>query len=700
MTRVPNLLPTVAAARPEASVAPTSGRDFDDVLARTYQDRPRDTAGRPEHRPTGQRPDPDRSARTDQSSNPGNNRPESAKPVSRQQIRAGAVISTSRARARDDQAPNVEDLDDPDAGRLNATGLDRPVTEADRTTTHNDAETGSPAGLAAAGHARDILAEPVAGLIADPALLAAMVTTAPTLLTPATAPEPEAGMLSVASVDGGTAVIVTAPGSAAVASGAGSAASPASAASTGAGLVGGPPNGPNLDETSRPAGNSGALNVDSPDLGTASGRNGSAQAIPVPTPSDPTSPVAATIANDADMSPTAAVTGSGAAQLAATLTPVTGTTPPLSVSVAESGGAVTAGTAAGTDGSSNLVPGALVTGAETNPARAAGTAPATGTSPSPASTSAFTDVDAVPSVPATAPTVDPVAAALAGVYGTERIGSLNGPSGPIPGASHPDGAIGSLPPGGTGLPGAVPSNGLNDSNGTDSSNSHRNPGSDGSAALAAQLTPNDVPGVSTAGMNTAPGAAAAGLPVTPGIAGVPVPGINGLPGVTGLTGATATPAIDSSARAGATSQVSDQVAAQIGRQLHGVRMLNDGTHHTVLRLSPEHLGEVTITLDVRAGGIRLDLAAGSQALAALQADLGHLRDNLAVSGLDLADVTLSSHDAGPGTNGQAAARERWESAPNGRERPGDGPGGSATPADRSPDQAIGRTRDGGLDVLA
>jgi flagellar hook-length control protein FliK len=119
----------------------------------------------------------------------------------------------------------------------------------------------------------------------------------------------------------------------------------------------------------------------------------------------------------------------------------------------------------------------------------------------------------------------------------------------------------------------------------------------------------------------------------------------------------------------------------------------------VLRLSPEHLGEVTITLDVRAGGIRLDLAAAPQALAALQADLSQLRDDLANSGLDLGDVTLSAQNPGPGTNGQGAARERWqESAPAGREPAGQEPAGaSAAPARRT---GSDRLRNGGLDVLA
>jgi hypothetical protein len=133
--------------------------------------------------------------------------------------------------------------------------------------------------------------------------------------------------------------------------------------------------------------------------------------------------------------------------------------------------------------------------------------------------------------------------------------------------------------------------------------------------------------------------------------------------------------------------------------LQNVRTLRDGTHHTVLHLSPEHLGEVVITLDVRGTGVRLDMAAGGPALAALQTDLGRLRDDLAASGLDLSDVTLHSQDAGarsftgrrPGQDPPAA----YQSA---------APGGDTHPVPDPRDQAARRPADwftdGGLDVLA
>ena len=149
------------------------------------------------------------------------------------------------------------------------------------------------------------------------------------------------------------------------------------------------------------------------------------------------------------------------------------------------------------------------------------------------------------------------------------------------------------------------------------------------------------------------------------------------------------------ARPATTVPISDQVVAQINRQLQGARTLRDGTHHAVLRLSPEHLGEITITLDVRAGGVRLDIGGGAQAITALQADLGRLRDDLAGSGLNLGDVTLHSQDA-PG--GQAFARDGGRGgSSSGSPEPGPAP---APGVDRTGPPAVpGRRSDGGLDLL-
>jgi flagellar hook-length control protein FliK len=282
--------------------------------------------------------------------------------------------------------------------------------------------------------------------------------------------------------------------------------------------------------------------------------------------------------------------------------------------------------------------------------------------------------------------IDPGAAVLAGVYGVGRPGSsANQPTDPFD-AGAPAGSAGAI--------GAIGdrSSGVtigSERHGTDTPDQSQ----DQSGRQSSSLSQGGAIVIPAASALTSPGAidqvatasTTSGTPVAAGI------------GVTGPMTSAAAEANPTSNHSTRTSEITDQVMAQVGRQLQGARMLRDGTHHTVLRLSPEHLGDVTITLDVRAGGIRLDLAAGAQALVALQADLSQLRDDLAGSGLDLGEVTLSSQNTGPGTNGQAASRERWqEQASAGRESGGEGSGRFT---ERAPDRPLTRTTDGGLDVL-
>jgi flagellar hook-length control protein FliK len=106
------------------------------------------------------------------------------------------------------------------------------------------------------------------------------------------------------------------------------------------------------------------------------------------------------------------------------------------------------------------------------------------------------------------------------------------------------------------------------------------------------------------------------------------------------------------------------VADQVARYLVGVRTLRDGTHRTVLHLSPEHLGEVTITVEVRAGAVRLHVAGGDAALGALGQGMADLRSQLADAGLDLADVSLRPDAGGPGGTGPGPdPRAPWQGEP-------------------------------------
>lgn len=710
MSRVQNLLPTVPTSLREVNAA-TTGQDFDDVLARTFEDRPRNAKANPPvprqgRAPVAERPaNPDRPARADEQAHRDSPRPEQHKTGSRPHLRGTTGIS--RAKGQEHDPADVDDAgvaltsaaaasDEVAAGNLQA-GDDNGTTAS--------ATTGRQPDQAAS---TDIVAGSVTGVIVDPALLAAMVTTAPTLLTRATAPEPEAGMSSVAAVDGGTAIIVTAPVATSTATSAGTV-NPAAIVAAGTELDGVNPD--DAKTTGTGTGAAWSTAVSAATAASATSGAAPAQAIAATTPADPaaatgpattatpTSSGTSTAAASTSPSPAAGPTAAGgtpvdAAPLAA-LTRVAGTAPPISATLAGVDLGIV-GSAMGIDSSATgpAVGSSSATGGTANPTPAMNNADTVPTppplAPAPAAVTA--------AVAASAPVVDPVAAALAGAYGTAASGATGDrPTGPIPSAANPDGTVGALTPNGTGSIGAgVVSN---DANGTDTGQTPDH----GSGARFGTALDEAVAGSTPAASTTAAPAAVSTAAVTvpaPGSTGVPVAGTTGVNGVSGTNGTAPATAADPVARSAATTQITDQVAAQVGRQLQGARM-REGTHHTVLRLSPEHLGEVTITLDVRARGVRLDLSAAPLALAALQADLGRLRDDLAGSGLDLGAVTLTAQDAGPGTNGQATARDRWqEQTPTGRGLPGDGSSGPTAPHDPFARRAAGRTGDGGLDVLA
>jgi flagellar hook-length control protein FliK len=127
------------------------------------------------------------------------------------------------------------------------------------------------------------------------------------------------------------------------------------------------------------------------------------------------------------------------------------------------------------------------------------------------------------------------------------------------------------------------------------------------------------------------------------------------------------------------------VPDQVLRHLESVRALRDGGSRTVLRLEPEHLGAVTVTVDVRAGAVRMAVTGAAEALAAVREGIAHLRAALADAGLDLGDVALRP-DA-PGPSGSASSSGPADSpdgqaSPNGP-RPDRGADGSS-PGDRRP----------------
>ncbi len=71
---------------------------------------------------------------------------------------------------------------------------------------------------------------------------------------------------------------------------------------------------------------------------------------------------------------------------------------------------------------------------------------------------------------------------------------------------------------------------------------------------------------------------------------------------------------------GYSSAAAESVAQQVGMQLAAqLRNVRDGNHRAVIHLSPDELGDVTVTLSVHNGDVRLDLLAAPAALSQLQA---------------------------------------------------------------------------------
>jgi len=157
----------------------------------------------------------------------------------------------------------------------------------------------------------------------------------------------------------------------------------------------------------------------------------------------------------------------------------------------------------------------------------------------------------------------------------------------------------------------------------------------------------------------------------------PAPGVatGGAPNAASAASATAS---TTSATADASPGQPVAVPDQVLRHLESVWALREGGHRTVMRLDPEHLGAVTVTVDVREGAVRMAVAGGAEALAAVREGLGHLRSALADAGLDLGDVALrpdavaaassssssSSLSSGPGTNPDAQGGQGTANRPD------------------------------------
>ena len=149
------------------------------------------------------------------------------------------------------------------------------------------------------------------------------------------------------------------------------------------------------------------------------------------------------------------------------------------------------------------------------------------------------------------------------------------------------------------------------------------------------------------------------------------------------------------------TQVTQSAAAQVVPELTRLVQAGPGTHRMVLRLDPEHLGDVRITLTVHPGGVRVRMATGSEdARATLHEGLPALQRALeSMSGRPAGETQLSvlhhsqaagqqgsqqaGHHAGSQAGGQAGGQ------PDPQAYDGDNPPPSQTDAGASDHQTPG-----------
>ncbi len=133
----------------------------------------------------------------------------------------------------------------------------------------------------------------------------------------------------------------------------------------------------------------------------------------------------------------------------------------------------------------------------------------------------------------------------------------------------------------------------------------------------------------------------------------------------------------------ATAHVQPPLVEQLSRPVLALATATPGNHVLTLRLSPEHLGPMTVQAHIGDDGVRIELFCTTDAgRAAVHAVLGDLRRDLAGTGLgaslDLSDRGAPMHDPSARQDGRGAdARDR-----------GSGPG--RLPATAPPDALVRR----------
>jgi hypothetical protein len=144
------------------------------------------------------------------------------------------------------------------------------------------------------------------------------------------------------------------------------------------------------------------------------------------------------------------------------------------------------------------------------------------------------------------------------------------------------------------------------------------------------------------------------------------PGVDQISGLAGLAGVTAGVGAGSAAVAqvAATVQASvtaDDLIDQVVQHLAGAKTLGDGTQQTTLTLNPEGLGQLTVTVQVKAGQVKLELAGSGHAMHVLAEHLEQLKRGLEGSGLNLSDVNLRQQDS---TDSSSSRQNPWAGQPD------------------------------------
>jgi len=131
------------------------------------------------------------------------------------------------------------------------------------------------------------------------------------------------------------------------------------------------------------------------------------------------------------------------------------------------------------------------------------------------------------------------------------------------------------------------------------------------------------------------------------------------------------------------TQVTQSAAAQVVPELTRLVQPGPGTHRVVLRLDPEHLGDVRITLTVHPGGVRVRMATGSEdARATLHEGLPTLQRALeSMTGRPAGETQLSVLHQSQATSQQAGQQAGSQTDPSTYD--GDNPPSSQTDAGAS-----------------